>query len=380
MTMTRRLLFQQLGTLAAAQAQQKATQAQQKRVKWESRVQYGPAWQGIPEPYKNLPFPEMPLPQSSAEWEKRRPEIRRILYDCLGEMPPRPSKPSARVLSRESRLGATVERIDIDNGVDSVIPSWLMIPNGARRPAPAILLLHWHSGDKDGPLFSDEVQNVAAPLLQRGFVLFSIDCYFNGERLGKGPAGAAESNIENQRDSLFKLDLWFGRTLWGMMLRDDMIALDYLASRPEVDASRIGASGMSMGSTGAWWLAALDDRVKAVVAVACFMRYRELVAAGQLRAHAMYLFIPGMLKHFDTEAVLGLIAPRPLLALTGDSDPTSPPDGIRILEKKLQHIYGLYDAASHFRSVIYPGVDHTYTPEEKVEMANWFGRWLGNGG
>jgi dienelactone hydrolase len=354
-----------------------ALRAQQPKLKLESRARYGPAWDGIPEPYRNLPFPEMPLPASLSEWERRRPEIRKILYDCLGEMPARPAKPAARVLSREKRDGATVERIDIDNGVDSAIPSWLMIPDGVKQPAPAILLLHWHSGDKDGPLFSKQVQNVAAPLLQRGFILLSIDCYFNGDRLGKGPAGAAESNIDNQRDTLFKLDLWFGRTLWGMMLRDDMIALDYLASRPEVDPTRIGASGMSMGSTGAWWLAALDERVKAVVAVACFMRYRELVAHGQLRSHAIYFFIPGILKHFDTEAVLGLIAPRPLLALTGDSDPTSPPDGIRVLEKKLAHIYGLYGAAERFRSVIYPGVDHTYTPEEKAETANWFGRWLG---
>lgn len=369
---TRRLILAHLGALMAA--------AQQPRLKWESRAQFGRPWEGIPDAYRNLPFPEMPLPASRAEWEKRRPEIRKILYECLGDMPPRPPRPVARVLSREKRGGATVERIDVDNGVDSLIPSWLVIPDGLKRPAPAILLLHWHSGNKDGPLFSADVQNVAAPLLARGFVLFSIDCYFNGERLGKGPAGAVERNIENQRDTLFKLDLWFGRTLWGMMLRDDMVALDYLASRPEVDSSRLGASGMSMGSTGAWWLAALDDRVKAVVAVACFMRYRELVSAGQLRAHAMYLFIPGILKHFDTEAVFGLIAPRPLLALTGDSDPTSPPDGIRILEKKLAHIYGLYNAPDRFRSVIYPGVDHTYTPDEKVEMAGWFQRWLAPGG
>ncbi len=133
---------------------------------------------------------------------------------------------------------------------------------------------------------------------------------------------------------------------------------------------------MSMGSTGAWWLGALDERVKAVVGVACFTRYRELVAAGQLRAHAMYYFIPGILRHFDTEAVLGLMAPRPLLALTGDSDPTSPPDGIRVLEKKLAQIYSLYGARDRFKSVIYPGVDHTYTPEEKVEMAAWFEKWL----
>jgi hypothetical protein len=133
---------------------------------------------------------------------------------------------------------------------------------------------------------------------------------------------------------------------------------------------------MSMGSTGAWWLAALDGRVKAAVGVACFMRYRELIAAGQLRAHALYFFVPNILKHFDTEAVLGLVAPRPFLALTGDSDPTSPPDGIRVLEEKLGRIYGLYDARDKFRSVVYPNTDHTYTPAMKQEMAAWFERWL----
>jgi dienelactone hydrolase len=350
--------------------------AQKPRQKWEGRVKYGPAWESVPEPYRNLPYPEMKLPGSRAQWEKERHRIRKILGECLGEMPPRPKPVRARTLSRQRRDGYRVENVEIDNGFDSVIPAYLVIPDGLTRPAPAILLLHWHSGDKDGPLFSSEVQNVSAPLLQRGFILLSIDCAFNGERLGKGPAGTAEDNIDNQRDSLFKLNLWFGRTLWGMMLRDDMVAVDYLVSRPEVDGNRIGATGMSMGSTGAWWLAALDERVKAVVGVACLTRYRELIAHGQLRAHAIYYFVPGILKHFDTEAVLGLLAPRPFLALTGDSDPTSPPDGIRILEKKLDTIYGLHGAGEKFRSIIYPNTDHTYTPEMKREMAAWFERWL----
>lgn len=350
--------------------------AQKPRPKWQSRVTYGPAWEGVPEPYRKLPYPEMPIPSTRAAWEAQRPGIRKILYECLGDLPPRPKPPRARLLERQKRESYTVEKLEIDNGFDAVIPAYLVIPNGLTRPAPAILLLHWHSGDKAGPVFSKTVQNVLEPLVQRGFILLSIDCYFNGERLGTGPAGKAEENIDTQRDTLFKLNLWFGRTLWGMMLRDDMIAIDYLSSRPEVDRQRIGASGMSMGSTGAWWLGALDERVKAVVGVACFMRYRELVAAGQLRAHAMYFFVPNILKHFDTEAVLGLMAPRPFLALTGDSDPTSPPDGIHILEKKLGRIYGLYGAPEKFRSVVYPGVDHTYTPEMKREMASWFERWL----
>ncbi len=364
-----------IGVLSLA-APDWAAEAQKGRLKWESRTKFGPAWEGIPEPYRNLPFPEIKMPATRAEWDQRRAGIRKIIYDCLGEIPPRPVTPRARLLSRERCDGYTAEKIEIDNGLDDVIPAYLVIPDGLKGPAPAILLLHWHSGDKEGPLFSSEEQNVRAPLVKRGFILLSIDGYFHGERLGKGPAGAVESNIENQRDSLFKLHLWFGRTLWGLMLRDDMVAVDYLASRPEVDAERIGASGMSMGSTGAWWLAALDERVKTVVGVACFMRYRELVAHGQLRAHALYFFIPGILKHFDTEAVLGLLAPRPFLALTGDRDPTSPPSGIRILEKKLGQIYGLYGASEKFRSIIYPDVGHAYTPEMKSEMAAWFERWL----
>ena len=83
-----------------------------------------------------------------------------------------------------------------------------------------------------------------------------------------------------------------------------------------------------------------------------------------------------MLKRFDTEAVIGLITPCPMLALTGDHDPTSPPDGIRILEQKVGKIYGLYGAREKFHSIIYPGVDHDCTPQMKEELANWFERWL----
>jgi hypothetical protein len=90
---------------------------------------------------------------------------------------------------------------------------------------------------------------------------------------------------------------------------------------------------MSMGSTRAWWLAAVDERVAAVVAVACLTRYQNLIAHGELRAHGVYYFVNGLLKHFDTEGVLALIAPRPFLALTGDLDAGSPADGVRALER-----------------------------------------------
>src|SRR3989442_7627734 len=157
------------------------------------------------------------------------------------------------------------------------------------------------------------------------------DAYWPGDRFGTGPSGTAET-LRSEQESLHKFDLWIGRTLWGMFVRDDQIALDYLCSRPEVDKSRIGATGISMGSTRSWWLAAVDERVAATVGVACLTRYQNLIAHGQLRQHGVYYFAYGLLKHFDTEGVLSLIAPRPFLALTGALDAGSPADGIRVLE------------------------------------------------
>ena len=161
-----------------------------------------------------------------------------------------------------------------------------------------------------------------------------------------------------------------------MFVRDDQIALDYLCARPEVDAARIGATGMSMGSTRAWWLAAVDERVAAAVGVACLTRYQNLIAHGQLRAHGIYYFVHGLLAHFDTEGVLALIAPRPFLALTGDLDAGSPADGIRILQERVGRVYAALGAAERFESVLYPDVGHTVTPEMRRATLAWFERWL----
>jgi hypothetical protein len=133
---------------------------------------------------------------------------------------------------------------------------------------------------------------------------------------------------------------------------------------------------MSMGSTRAWWLGAIDERVAAVAGVACLTRYQNLVRHGQLRQHGVYYFVSGLLRHFDTEGVLALMAPRPFLALTGDLDAGSPADGIRVIEEKVGQVYAALGAANRFRSVVYPEVGHAYTPEMRREMLAWFARWL----
>jgi dienelactone hydrolase len=339
-------------------------------------------WEGVPDDFRRLPIGKLKTPSSLAEWKAQRARVRAIVVHSLGETPARPSPAKVRVLSVDRKEGWRIEKFEFHNGVDSLVPGYIAIPEDGKALHPAILTMHGHSSAKENMFGQNPTsQNVAEMLVKQGHVVIGIDNYFNGERKGKGPAGDLETmqRGSDQEMSLFKLNLWLGRTLWGMMLRDEQMALDYLVTRPEVDPAKIGAQGMSMGSTRAWWLAAIDDRIKAVVGVACFTRYEDLIAIRQLRAHGIYYFVPGILKHFDSEGVMALLAPRPFLALTGDRDAGSPPEGMKTLERILGDVYKVHGKPENFRSVIYPETGHVYTDEMKREMLEWFNRHLHGG-
>jgi lysophospholipase L1-like esterase/dienelactone hydrolase len=332
----------------------------------------------VPDVFKNMTVPEFPLPPSGRAWEQARPDMKKKVVDSLGDLPPRPAKPKAHLVSAEIRPGFRLERLRIDNGIDGVMSALMIVPDGLKGPAPTIFWLHSSSYDHN-QLLQPNTNGGGEPLgvtfAKRGWVVFAPDAAWYGDRAGAGPAGPRELTRE-QMDSLHKYHLWFGRTLWGMFVRDDRVALDYLCTRPEVDAKKIGATGISMGSTRSWWLAAVDDRIACVVGVACLTRYENLLKHGQLRQHGTYYFVNGLLKHFDSEAVVALIAPRPVLFLTGELDAGSPADGIKVIEAKAGGVFKAVGAEDKFRSVRYPDVGHTYTPEMRKEMLAWFDRWL----
>jgi dienelactone hydrolase/lysophospholipase L1-like esterase len=332
----------------------------------------------VPEAFKKMRVPEFAVPASKDEWEKRRPDVRAKVVASLGDLPPRPEKPKARLVSAEIRPGFRLERLRIDNGVDGVMSALLIIPDGLKGPAPTVLWLHSSSYDHTQllqPNTNGGEEPLGVTFAKRGWVVFAPDAAWYGDRAGQGPAGPRELTRE-QQDSLHKYHLWFGRTLWGMFVRDDQVALDYLCTRPEVDAKRIGATGISMGSTRSWWLAAVDDRVACAVGVACLTRYENLLHHGQLRQHGTYYFVNGLLKSFDSEGVIALIAPRPVLFLTGELDAGSPADGIKVIEGKVGGVYKAAGEPDRFRSVRYADVGHTYTPEMRKELLAWFDRWL----
>lgn len=323
--------------------------------------------------------PSLIVPREPVSWALRRSEIRSALSRCLGELPDHSSASPIRVIDTQDRGEWIEERFEFDNGAGARVPGVLLIPKNRSGRVPGILYCHWHGGEYDGgkvELFQQR-HTPTAPgpeLVRRGYAVIAIDAPCFGERQGRGPDGLTGSAGEL---SASKLELWLGRSLWGMMLRDDLIALDYLCSRPEVDASRIGATGISMGATRTWWLMALDDRIRSGVAVACLTRYQDLIAVGGLKYHGIYYYVPGLLRHFDTEAVVACVAPRSLLCLNGDQDVGSPISGIRTIERLAAPAWDATGAPGEFRSVVYPGVGHAYTPEMWSEMLGWFRRTLG---
>lgn len=331
------------------------------------------------------PF-ETPRPDSSQAWETRKVELRQTLWRLLGDLPPL-FTPEVTVHRKESRDGFRLEQFTFDNGVGDTVYGYILLPQRNEERRPAILYHHYH-GDKYAQGKEELLIKAFArwsgghrlitgeELVRAGHVVLCIDAYAFGRRRCQGPAAQREQGRRAEA-SLFKTFLWQGRTLWGMMVRDDLLALNYLLTRPEVDPNRIAATGMSMGSTRTWWAAALDGRIKVAVSVACLTRYQNLIAHGNLACHGIYYFVPGMLREkIDAESVIGLIAPRPHLTLTGDQDAGSPADGVRAINAFQGHLYRLYGKEGDFRGVLYPGVGHVYTPEMWDETVRWLRQHL----
>jgi dienelactone hydrolase len=319
--------------------------------------------------------PPFAVGASKSAWENQRRQVRAQLWELLGKLPLRPKLPKVKTLSTEERDGYVVEKFQFDNGAGATVPGYLLRPKQVRGKAPAILYCHWHGGEYDiGKEELFQAKHTPEPpgpaLVKRGFVVLAVDAYCFGERNGRGPGGPEEKGRDGETTAS-KFNLWVGRTLWGMMLRDDLMALDYLASRPEVDPQRIGVTGMSMGATRSWWLMALDERLRTGVAIACLTRYQDLIDHEALKAHGIYYFVPGLLNRFDTEAVLALLAPRPALFMNGDQDLGSPADGIHAIERAVRPAYSLYGREGEFESLVYPGQGHIYTPEMWARTLAW---------
>lgn len=273
---------------------------------------------------------------------------RKQLYNLLGDLPDLSRRISALKLAEEEHESYVLEKLVLDlNGVEPV-PAYLVHPHKQGERRPTFLYNHAHGGDyvlgKDELLLGRsglQKPAYAEELTQRGYSALCIDAWGFGERRGR-----SESEI-------FKQMLWSGQVMWGMMVYDSLRAIDYLVSRQDVDANRLGTIGISMGSSMAWWVAALDTRVKVCIDICCLTDYQALIDSRGLDGHGIYYYVPGLLKYFTTAQINSLIAPRAHLSLAGNYDHLTPPNGLDKIDKELREVYNAEGAAERWKLLRY---------------------------
>lgn len=278
-------------------------------------------------------------------------------------------EPPVSLVSRriEDKGDYAIEHLRLRLGEEEV-RGILTRPNKAGGRHPAILYGHSHGGGYaigasellDG---REYLLDPLGPVFARaGYVTLCIDMPIFGQRASVSESFAA------------KALLWHGKSLFGQMLSDHSAALTYLAGRDDVDASRIGAFGISMGCVLSYWLAALDTRISAVAHLCCFADFRTMIALGAHDGHGIYLTVPGLLTEADAGTIAALIAPRPQLICVGEADHLSPPSAVARAWAELVPAYAA--TPDHLEKRSEPGVGHEETPTMRAAVLDFFGRHL----
>lgn len=312
-------------------------------------------------------------PDEAGDFAAKQERRRKELWGLLGDLPwdHKPSPP--KLVRTEKHDGYTLERWVLDlNGIEPV-PALMLIPDHRQNPAPGLLFIHWHAGQydlgKEQLLRGTEVQPAYAPVcVEKGLVTLAIDGWCFGER-------RHETNGKQGEEDAFKEMLWRGRVLFGMMVFDEFQALSYLAGRPEVDPHRLGAFGMSMGATKAWWLAALDPRVHSTMDVCCLTDFESLIEAHGLHEHGIYYYVPALLKHFTSAQINELIVPRPHLSVNGRKDPLTPPKGVEKIRDELLPLYRKYGNEADLKIGLFDCA-HEELPAMRAQILAWMDRYL----
>jgi dienelactone hydrolase len=302
--------------------------------------------------------------------QPRGRDRRRELYSTLGELPARERLIAGKKRNEETRDGYVLETWDLDlNGIETVA-AYLARPRTVTGRVPAVLFNHSHGGGyKIGKLEFVDGRSYLQPvpyakvLTDLGYVALCIDAWVFGERSHTSEADT------------FKAMLWRGQVLWGMMVYDGLRAFDWLVGRPEVDAARVGTLGISMGSTMAWWLAALDERIKVTVDICCLTDFHTLLAKKALSLHGLYYYVPDLIDRFTTAQINALIAPRAHLGLAGLQDKLTPVEGLDIIDRELTKVYADAGHPERWKLLRYD-VGHQETPEGRQEIIAWLRRFL----
>lgn len=303
------------------------------------------------------------------QWRERAPKYREQLGEMLG-LSPLPARTALKsvVTKRTEHDTFTVENLHFQSHPGLYVTANLYVPKNLTKPAPTVLYVCGH-----GPVITNGVsygnkvayQHHGAWFARNGYVCLIIDTLQLGE-------------IQGIHHGTHREGMWWwnsrGYTPAGIECWNGMRALDYLSTRPEVDTNRFGITGRSGGGAYSWFVAAMDDRVKAIAPVAGITDLDNHIVDGAVEGHCDCMFFVNTYR-WDYPQLAALAAPRPLLLCNTDSDYIFPLDGVVRTHAKVRRIYDLLGASDKCGLVIAPG-PHKDIQELQVPVMRWFNRHL----
>ena len=300
----------------------------------------------------------------AAYQQKARPRLRLLLGLDKPEATSCPLE--VEVLERISEERYSGEKLLVKVQPDMYVPAWMLIPR-TEAPHPAIMCLHGHDMSKDvtigRPRTEQEKEKIATHrgdygrgFAEAGFAVFCPDARGFGER--DGAAGCAHLCLNAQAAGL---------SLTGLRMWDHLRCLEYVLSRPDIDRTRVGAAGLSMGCEHSMYLAALDERVSFAILSCCMRDWRHEVHD---RVHCQCSYVPGLFEHFDWSDVACLISPRPLLIQQGVHDYV-PMNSVESAKDKIRRVYRSANAEDSV------GMDF-FSGKHEFNLAGAL-QWLGKG-
>jgi len=291
--------------------------------------------------------------------------------------------------------------------------AFLLIPDGLKEPAPAVIALHDHGAfyyfgkekhtriENAPQVLKDFIDKAyggrtyADELVRHGFVVLCPDAfYFGSQRLDPGQVSdrmtskfpELNSDDENERILAFnrfaqshetltaKMMFTAGTTWPGILFQGDRASVDYLLTRPEVDPGSIGCMGLSIGGFRSDHLFGLDPRIKAAVAAGWMTTYSSLLHS-DLLWHTWMIYVPRQHNFLDLPDVASLNAPNPLMIINCSRDNLFPLEGMRAAEKKIAAIYEKMGASDKFKCTFYD-VPHSLNVRMQDDAIAWLGKWL----
>ncbi|NPV06891.1 MAG: xylan esterase [Anaerolineae bacterium] len=309
---------------------------------------------------------------TAEKWAKYRQSVRDRLQEVVGPFPER-TPLNARTVGTLVKLGYRMEKVVLEVRPEFYLTGCLFVPESLKGRAPAILNPIGHT---DIAFRAWYYQQLILNLVQKGFVVFTFDPPGQGERLqyydpaiGRSRIGGSTTEHSYVGHQCFLA----GSCLARYWIWDGMRALDYLASRDEVDPQRLGVTGLSGGGTATAYLSAFDDRV-AASSPACYITgFRRLLESiGPQDAEQN--FPRGIAQGLDHADLLIARAPKPTLVVATTRDFFS----IQGVRETVAEVRRAFAALGREDDLLLAEDDdiHGYTPTIREATYDFFQRYL----